>query len=286
MKLSQLIQKAKKELKSVSPKAYQESLWILSDCLNLPVNQIFLEKNPISSKQEKDFWLKIQKRKKAIPLEYILKEKFFFKHKFYIKESVFIPRLETETLVKWLCKNIPKNKDLKFVDFGAGVGTVALSVLSHFPKSKCHSVEIHQKSIECLLKNSLNFNLQDRLYLLKKEVSKIQAEDLFFSTAPDLITANPPYIDPKDTSLHPEVYLYEPPLALFSDKKGMGHIISWCEKALELLKPNGIYIFEFGWNQKKQIIEFLNKQPKINSYKILSDQLGHPRIALCFKKNS
>ena len=286
MKLNSLLQKAKKELKPVSKKAYQESLWILANCLNLSVNQIFLEKESIKAKQEKDFWLKIQERKKGMPLEYILNEKFFFQHKFYIKESVFIPRLETETLVKWLCKNIQKNKALNFADFGAGTGAIALSILSHFPNSKCQAIEIHQKSIDCLQKNSLNFKLQDRLNILKKDISKVQTDNFFFSTAPDLITANPPYIDPKDTSIRPEVYLYEPPLALFSDKKGMGHIMSWSKKALELLKPNGIYIFEFGWNQKELITDFLSSQTKIKSYKILKDQLGHPRIALCFKQSN
>ena len=342
MKLTHLLQKAKIELKTVSHQAYQESLWILSHSLNLPANQIFLEKLSITPKQEEKFWLKINQRKQAIPLEYILKEKFFFHHKFYVENPVFIPRPETETLVEWVFKNIPKDKVLKFIDFGAGVGTIVLSILNHFPKSAGTAIELYSKSIKCLKKNSLNFNLQNRLHILKKDVSSIQLEDLYqlylnihkhspphkkidsrkgnhspqlvpssprrrnshksenlqkklqYSnqndrlsvTAPDLITANPPYIDPKYKSIQKEVYLYESPLALFSDKKGLGHIISWFEKAMELLKPKGIYIFEFAWNQKEQITEFLNSQTKIDSYSILKDQLGHPRIAVCFKKSS
>ncbi|MCZ0933374.1 MAG: peptide chain release factor N(5)-glutamine methyltransferase [Oligoflexia bacterium] len=328
MKLSDLLQKAKTELKSVSHQAYQESLWILSHTLNLPAHQVYLDKMSITQKQEEEFWLKIKQRKQAVPLEYILKEKFFLGHKFYVENPVFIPRPETETLIEWACKNISKNTPLKFADFGAGVGPIALSILSYFPNSEGVAIELHPKSIECLKKNSLNLKLQDRLYILKKDVSNIQPEDLcrlylkiqkdshsrenenshprksenshsrasensqnstqddkFSVRLPDLITANPPYLDPKDKSIQPEVYLYESPLALFSDKKGLGHIISWFEKAIKLLKPRGIYIFEFAWNQKKQITEFLNSQTKINSYQILKDSLGYPRIAVCFKKN-
>ena len=313
MKLTELLQKAKIELKSVSHQAYQESLWILSHTLNLSFDQIYLEKNSITPKQEKEFWSKIKKRKQAIPLEYILKEKTFLNHKFYVEESVFIPRPETEILVEWVFKNITKDKALHFADFGSGAGAIALSILSHFPNSKGIAIELNPKSIKCLKKNSLSLNVKSRLHLLKKDISNIQSEDLhpdFLSaqqtdtnpnqdnrclskqksnpvmTKLDLITANPPYIDPKDKSIQKEVYLYESPLALFSDKEGMGHISSWLKKALELLKPKGIYIFEFAWNQEKQITELLNSQTAIHSYQILKDQLGHPRIAVCFKKNS
>ena len=202
-----------------------------------------------------------------------------------MEDPVFIPRQETETLVNWICKNISEDKAIKFADLGAGVGTIALSILSRFPNSECKAIELHSKSIKCLKKNSKILKVQNRLHILKKDISNIQSKDLFSFTALDLITANPPYIDPKDKTIHSSVYLHESPLALFSDKEGMEHIISWLKKALELLKPKGIYIFEFAWNQKKQIINFLNNQTKIKSYQILKDNLGHPRVAVCFKKN-
>ena len=318
MNSTDLLQKAKRELSSVSQQAYQESLWILAYSLNEPVNQIYSKNSLVTSKQEDSFWKKINQRKQAVPLEYILKEKFFFGHKFYIEEPVFIPRMETETLVKWVCKNFNKKQFLNFIDFGAGAGALVLSILYYFPKSMGIAVELYSKSIECLKKNALNLNLQDRLSILQKDVSKIYPEDLyklsldthkahpFFRAchfresenlqqqqskkdsssfiAPDLITANPPYIDPRDKSCQKAVYLYESPLALFSDQKGLGHIISWFERAMELLKPNGLYLFEFAWNQEEQIIKFLNNQVKLDSYQILKDQLGQARIAVCFKK--
>ncbi|MCY4321747.1 MAG: peptide chain release factor N(5)-glutamine methyltransferase [Bdellovibrionaceae bacterium] len=328
MKLDTLLQQAKRELKAISYKAYQEALWILSDSLKLPISQIYLKNNVITKKQEKDFWLKVDFRKQGMPLEYILREKFFLNYKFYVEDSVFIPRPETEVLVKWLFENIPKNKAFKFIDFGTGAGTIILSILDHFVNSLGVAVELQSKSIKCIKKNSQNLKLQNRLYILKKDVCKIENKDLcqfyldtlgnnlsykkincynenklyknsflkkanssskklnsfLFESSPDLITANPPYIDPEDKNIQKEVYLYESPLALFSDKKGLGHIICWFEKAINLLKPNGIYIFEFGWKQKEQITNFLDRQKTISSYQILTDQSGHPRIAVCFKK--
>ena len=281
---SDLILKAKRELKLVAPNPYQESLWILeSVCINSSLN---LQTSKLNSKQQQKFWDKIYKRKQGWPLQYILKQAFFFKQKFFIKPGVFIPRPETELLINWMIKNMSKTKALKALDFGAGAGTLCLPLLSYFSKSRFIALEIAKSSISCLSKNSLNFKLNNRLKILQKDVEKTQTKDVigFLKSSPSLIVANPPYLDNKDKSISPQVYGFEPPLALFSDKQGMGHIIAWFKKAIQLLSPKGIYIFEFGWNQKPAVEAFLKKQKQISRYEIHKDQLNQPRMALIFKK--
>ena len=89
---------------------YQESLWILSEVLNLSSSEIFLKKENITEEQKTVFLKKILRRKQGEPLEYILKEKIFFGKHFYIKPGVFIPREDTEILVEWILRNIKKQK--------------------------------------------------------------------------------------------------------------------------------------------------------------------------------
>ena len=331
-----LLQKSKQELRGVSAQPYQESLWILAEVLQCPAPAIYLEKENIDKSREKLFWDKVYQRKQGRPLEYILNEKFFFDKKFYVEEGVFIPRRETESLIRWVLKNIRDTK-FKALDFGAGTGTLCLPLLSFFPHSQFIAMEISHKSILCLKKNSQAFRVGDRLKILKKDVSHLTKKDLCWldlknpsfrekknhknslrvpisttsreqkshknslrvpimaatnsrekkshkNSLPSLIVANPPYIDPKDLSLSRTAYLFDPPLALFSDKAGMGHIVSWFKKAMELLGPKGIYIFELGWNQEERVREFLSRQTKLNSYKIYKDEGGNPRLAVCVKK--
>ena len=285
MKPTDLLQKSKQELKEVSSHPYQESLWILAEVLNLSSSQIYFEKDNVNKKQQRLFWNKIQKRKQAEPLEYILREKIFCKNRFYIEKGVFIPRQETETLVQWVLGNI-QNKKLKAVDFGAGAGTLCLTLLSFFPNSRFVALEISRKSIKCLKKNRKSFQVEKRLNILKKDVCRVNQEELipFLGSAPSLIVANPPYIDPKDKSISKEVYFFDSPLALFSDQEGMGHIVSWFKKAMDLLNPKGVYIFEFGWNQLERVREFCSSRKELSSYEIHRDACRHPRIAVCFKK--
>ena len=285
MKPTAILQKAKQELKEVSLKPYQESLWILAEVLNLSPSELYLEKKNINKKQQQLFLNKIQKRKQGEPLEYVLREKFFFKKGFYVEQGVFIPRQETETLIKWVLNNAQK-QGIKALDFGAGAGPLCLTLLSSLPNSEFVALEISKKSVECLKKTSRAFEVEKRLHILQKDVCQVNKEELvsFLGEAPSLIVANPPYIDPKDKSISEDVYFFDPPLALFSDKEGMGHIFSWFKKAMDFLSPKGIYIFEFGWNQLERVREFCDSQEELRYYEIHKDTSGYPRMAVCFKK--
>ena len=327
IKADTLLQKAKKELKELSPQPYQEALWILSNLLNKKNSQsmdrvldtqnklqsacqktyqtqdLYLDQTLISTQQEQEFWKYIQKRKKHYPLDYILEESYFLGHKFFVQEGVFIPRPDTETLVKQIFNQYSKDKSFQMMDWGAGPGTICLSLLSYFSKATCLAVDIHSKSLSCLKKNRDRFGLKDRVFLLQGDVCNIDfKKERFFSESISLqlqsthfdkkkeennfhlIIANPPYIDPQDSQIDKSVYLFEPPVALFSKQKGMGHIYSWFYKAMDCLNSGACYTFEFGWNQSKLVKDFLSSNQSTASYEILKDSMGYDRVAWLIKK--
>ncbi len=285
MNTLELLYKSKKQLKGISFNPYQESLWILEEVLNLTSSEIYSKIKNINKKQQRLYFDTIQRRRQGEPLEHLLKEKFFFKKKFYLERGVFIPRQETETLIHWILNNIQKT-DFKAVDFGAGAGPICLTLLSHFPDCSFVALEISSKSVKCLKQNSKTFQVEKRLKILQKDVCQTEDSEWkpFLGASPSLITANPPYISPTDKSISRNVYFFEPPLALFSNKEGMGHITSWFKKAMSILSSKGIYIFEFGWNQLNKVKSFCNKQKELRLYEIHKDSAGIPRIAVCFKK--
>ena len=293
-KVNTLLQKAKKELEEISPQAYQEATWILSNILNKKIlnnshnNQNFYLHQTCTALEKEEFWNHIQKRKNHYPLDYILGESCFLDHKFVIEEGVFIPRVATEILVERMFKQYPKQKPLKIMDWGAGAGPICLSLLSYFPKAQALAIDIHSKSLSCLKKNSERMKLNHRLKTLKGDVCKIDFKKeksfSYFKNKIDLITANPPYIDPEDSKIETSVFLFEPPMALFSSQKGMGHIYSWFYKAMDCLDSGASYLFEFGWNQSQLVKDFLSAQSSLHSFEILKDSLGHDRAARVIKK--
>ena len=280
-----LLEISRKELKTISSNPYQEGVWILSHVLKtIPTNLYLKRCNGISLENKNIFLNKVEKRKQGWPLDYILEEKWFMGEKFFIQPGVFIPRMDSEIIVR--CGLKINNPSLKAIDLGAGVGTLCLSFLQQLPKSRFVAVEINQKSTECLVKNSAFKQVQQRLKILKKDISHVTPEDFlgFLDGHPNLIVANPPYIKPSDKCLSEEVYRFEPPLALFSDQEGMGHICSWFEKSMEFLEPNGRYIFEFGYDQFDKVTSFLKTRKSLKSFSISKDESGINRVAVCIKK--
>ena len=280
-----LLQKGKEELKKVVSQPYQESLWIMAGVLQLNTTEVYLLKSPVSREQTQLFWENIRKRKSGWPLDYIFKEKTFYNKNFYFEPGVFIPRSETETIIEWVLKNIPKT-DIKAVDFGSGIGTLCLTLLYALPKMEFLALEICRKSIECLKRNSRNFQVTDRLHILRRDINHLKPQEIcdILGEPPSLIVANPPYIDPKDKSISKEVRFFEPPMAIFSNKGGMGHICSWFEKSMSVLRSRGVFLFEFGWNQEEKVKRFCESREDLSHYEIFRDQLNLPRISVCFKK--
>ncbi len=285
MKALDLLDLSQKEIKKISFNPYQESVWMLSQVLKIPMTDFYLKKYKEVSLEDKNIFLKkVEKRKQGWPLDYLLEEKWFMGERFFIQPGVFIPRQDSEIVVR--C-GLKRNRfPLKAIEFGAGVGTLCLSFLQRLSTSRFVAVEMSQKSIECLSKNSVSKQLQKRLKILKKDVSHVTPEDFldFLKGKPNFIVANPPYVRPLDECLDKEVYRFEPPFALFSDEDGMGHICSWFKKSMEFLESNGCYIFEFGYDQFKKVKCFLKEREELKTFDIFKDESGIHRVAVCIKK--
>ena len=275
----ELVHKASYDLKFISQRPFIESQWILSSVLQKPLSEIY--EFDSSQNQIELFLKKIQARKTGWPLAYLLKEIYFFKHSFYIEPGVFIPRPESELIISEILNlNL---SHLKILDFGSGSGALAISLLKALPCSEAIAIEISSQSLKCLQKNKKRFQLQNRLFILNQDISSLKQENVtsLLKNKANLIVANPPYVNPQDRNLKDEVRYFEPPLSLFSGEEGMSHIYNWFSKAMELLQEGGLYAFEFAYNQEEKVCLYLDKIGC--KYKIIKDEQGLGRIALCWK---
>lgn len=272
------LRKAQKQLTGKTSSPLREAEILLASVFKVsPLKTYSIRK--LSIEQRRKFFIKVNRRIEGHPLDYILKEKYFFNRRFHIQPSVFIPRPESEELVKLALKAKP----LRGLDLGAGCGCLSISILLEIPFCRFVAVDIGP-CIKILRKNRRVYSLTKRLKILNQDVFKLKEQDItsFLNGSPDLIVSNPPYIEAKDKDLAEDVKIFEPPLALFSAEGGMAHIYTWFDKAMSLLKKDGIYIFEFGFNQSDKVKDFLSKQ-KIK-YTLHKDIFGLSRAAFCVKK--
>tara|TARA_Y100000741_G_scaffold241378_1_gene184907 strand:+ start:154 stop:993 length:840 start_codon:yes stop_codon:yes gene_type:complete len=228
---------------------------ILSKVLNKKREEILINlDSEINKKQKKEFDFYLNKRKKKKPMAQILGFKFFWKNKFYINNSVLIPRPESEHLIEQALKCLPVNRSKNLLDIGTGSGCLIISLLKERNKCKATAIDISIDALKVAKINAKMHHIVNKIKFLNIDIDK------FNSNKYDLIISNPPYINRVDLKrLDDDVKLYEPKLALFGGVTGFERIEKTIEKSSELIKYNGRLLIEIGEKQKDYTVVILKK---------------------------
>ena len=227
---------------------------LMSKILNISREDVLLnlEKQIKKEEREKYFNL-VNRRKKKEPIAYIINNKSFWRDKFITNENALIPRPDSEHLVEQSLRIIKKNQSKRILDVGVGSGCLSISILKERLYCKCDAIDLSKNALK-LAKNNANLHqLSDRIKFYKRDV------DNFYNDKYDLIISNPPYINK-----HKIKYLgtinYEPKIALDGGLDGLEIIRKVISKSKKLLKINGKFILEIGYDQKYKVTNFLKKK--------------------------
>ena len=146
------------------------------------------------------------------PIQYVLGEAWFMGLKFFVNESVLIPRPETEELVSWVIDEHKNKGALQILDIGTGSGCIGISLQKNLPSSKVTLLDISEDALGIAAGNA------------KKLGATVQTQQLdildesAWASLPiyDVIVSNPPYIKKTEAeSMAKHVLDFEPSLALF-----------------------------------------------------------------------
>ena len=173
---------------------------------------------------------------------------------------------------------LTKNKEnLKILDIGVGSGCILLSILKEKKNFKGIGIDISKKCIKLSKINANNLNINDRTKFFKSDV------DNFNYGKYDLIVSNPPYIDRlKLSNLDKDIKYFEPKLALDGGLDGLTEINKVIFKSSQLIKKNGKFFLEIGFDQKDKVKKLLkNRGFYIN--KVLKDYANNNRCIVSTK---
>ena len=197
----------------------------------------------------------IERRKKGEPIAYLINKKEFWKDEFFVNKDVLIPRPDTELIIEQVLKIYSKNIQLQVLDVGTGSGCILLSILNERPNFYGTGIDISKKSINVSKYNAKQLNLINRVKFFHSSV------DNFKIGKYDLIVSNPPYINLlKLKYLEKDVVNFEPKLALNGGLDGFSKIRKVINKAGILVKKNGKFILEIGFNQKNKVKKILKEE--------------------------
>lgn len=223
----------------------------------------------------------LKRRAQREPLQYILGHREFFGLSFKVGPGVLIPRPETELLVEGVLKHLkefPPEKRL-FLDLGTGSGCIAIAVAKNI---SCQVWAVDQSGIalEVAKFNAQNLGVKSIQWRLGDWFKALKPED-----PPQfaVIASNPPYISiDEKADLSPEIRDFEPPEALFAEKKGLKAYEDIAAGLKGRLLTGGGVFFEIhanGFDKVSGVMTPLGLEKTLER-----DLQGHPRIIKLEKK--
>lgn len=220
-----------KSLVATSSLPKPESEMILAFLLNKSREFILININfKIPVKIEKKFKEITKKRTTGYPLEYLLKEAYFYGYQFIINKHALIPRPETELLIDLIIKeinNFNKNKKINFLDIGTGSGIIAISLAKEitkknykiYQKSSFYALDISSQALTIAEKNIKKHKLTKKIKLLKSDLLSNLPHN-FWKQKKIILAANLPYLTKKQIRQEKNIS-WEPIIALDGGIKGV-----------------------------------------------------------------
>ena len=253
---------------------------IISKIMGKDRGFILLNQNKyLENKQFDDFKSLIFQRSKRKPIAYLTGKKDFWNNEFKIDNNVLVPRPDTELIIEEVLKCTKNKNNIKLLDIGVGSGCILLSILNEKKDFYGVGIDVSKKCVELSKINAFNLGINKRIKFFKTDV------DNFNYGKYDLIVANPPYINHFDLKyLDKEVVDFEPKLSLDGGLDGLSVIRKVVNKASKLIKVNGTFILEIGFDQKERVKKILrNKGFYIK--KVLKDYANNDRCIVSIKNN-
>ena len=230
----------------------------------------------ISLDAEADVDGAIMRRAQREPLAYVTGRAYFYREEYFVDENCLIPRSDTEILVDFAVKNLPRGG--RFIDICTGSGCIALSVLNNTDVTTATAVDISAGAIKMAEKNAHALGLSDRIELLVRDALEDAVDGEY-----DAVLSNPPYVtDGEYLELDKELY-FEPRAAFVGGEDGGDFYRRLTPMYKNLLKSGGFIAYEIGAAQAELIGRIAEENGM--GCEIIRDFGGHDRVAVLKKRN-
>jgi release factor glutamine methyltransferase len=193
------------------------------------------------------------------PVQYVLGETWFMGLKFYVDESVLIPRPETEELVDWVVEIQNSSRTLwdknqkTVLDIGTGSGCIPVALKKKLPYVSITGVDISPEASMVAVRNATESNADINFITL----DFLDESNWHLMPVFDIIVSNPPYIRQLERSgMAKHVVEYEPSIALFvPDEDALLFYRKIALFAKDHLAENGMIFLEINENLGSETVD-------------------------------
>jgi release factor glutamine methyltransferase len=184
----------------------------------------------------------IRRRLDGEPLPWITGSITFCGRPVRVDPGVFVPRRQTESLVRRAIELLPPAGVA--LDLCTGCGAVAAVLASARPRASILGTDVEPAAVACARRNGVRALLGD----LDEPVPALWRGRV------DLVTAVVPYVPTEELHLLPrDVLAHEPPRALDGGPRGTNVLVRAVDAAARWLRPGGSVLLEIGGDQAAEI---------------------------------
>jgi release factor glutamine methyltransferase len=221
-----------------------------------------------------------RQRSKRIPLQHLTGETEFYSFPFKVRPGVFIPRPETETVIKVAAPALLRSRPVRVLDLCTGTGVLGVTLARMLGPAWVLATDISIEAVELARDNAIlngadsrmEFTVGDGLDFLDK-----RGED---EAKFDAIVCNPPYVESAEIEvLEPEVRDHDPRIALDGGPGGLEFIEGILPGAASLLKETGFIAFEIGSDQGRRARDLVETSG-LTCELIMPDLAGRDRVVV------
>ncbi len=204
----------------------------------------------LSAPQSDAYAMMIARRVAREPVSRILGHREFWSLEFEITPDTLDPRADSETLIGAALGLIQdRDHPLHILDIGTGSGCLLLALLSEYKRAQGVGIDISQGALDVAFRNAGRLGFSERAQFMALDVRHAGWTE-HFGAPFDIVISNPPYIENDVIAgLAPEVTLFDPYSALAGGEDGLDFYRMITISAAQLLRPDGLMIFEVGAGQ-------------------------------------
>ena len=283
LRLGEVIAEIRRQLLAVGiESAEQEAAWLVQGALSLsPLQQAVNRSRPLTRKEAADVDIRVARRLKREPLQYILGTQEFCGLEFTVNPSVLIPRPETELLISETIRRLPKSEESPvLIDVGTGTGCLAVTLARTMAMSNVFAIDISCSALEIARQNACRHGVERAITWLEGDLLMPLSGRGLEGTVSAIIS-NPPYIRESEwPMLQPEVRMYEPQAALLAGPRGIELHERLLREAVSYLAPGGLLVMEMGQGQSTELAETVESMAAYRSVDVVPDEAGIDRVLI------
>ena len=213
----------------------------------------------------------VSRRCEREPLQYILGYTDFYKEHYTVTPDCLIPRPDTEILVDYAVRHLPRGA--VFADLCCGSGCVGISTLKNTDSTTAILADISDAALDIARKNAADNGVADRAEIIKLDVlGECVGKELF------AVLSNPPYVtDSAYAALEPEIYC-EPKIAFVGGEDGGDFYRALTPMYKSRIAQGGFIAYEIGYDQAQLLSDIADEHGM--TCEIIYDFSKNPRVAV------